>query len=101
MPVTLPATRAPMPHPNPSTEMTGSMMGATKLSFHRRRCTTTLRRQTASASRRLICVAANVMGLINHRGHNAAEPQSNALAPEEQNVYSYSDSQTNLSSVGA
>src|SRR5947199_7682776 len=64
MPVTLPATRAPMPHPNPSTEMTGSMTGATRLSFHNRTCTTTLRRQTANTSRGLMRVAAKVMSYL-------------------------------------
>src|SRR6266852_6066452 len=61
LPETLPTTRAPMPQPNPSTEMTGSIIGATIFSFHRRKCTTTLRRQTASASRRFICVADNII----------------------------------------
>src|ERR1043166_6817785 len=58
MPATCPTTRAPIPQPNPRTEITGSIIGATRFIFQTRRCTITFRCQTASASRRLICVAA-------------------------------------------
>src|SRR5258707_6168446 len=60
MPETLPATSAPNPQPNASTEKTGSIAGAIRFIFQRRRCTSTVRHQTASASRRLTCIMARL-----------------------------------------
>src|SRR6185369_7563182 len=67
MPDTCPATRAPIPQPNPRIEMTGSMIGATRFIFQTRRCTTTFRRQTASASRRSTFPIARVVDTFRLR----------------------------------